>query len=201
MNRARLKHEIRLPPPPPLPRVAPLPSCQVSHRKTEPNLVLRSTSTRSSFLIWSCFYLGDRGLTGLKGTRGVAGIPGENGEPGIPGRVGIKGDKGEAGETTCYVTEKGRRLEKPCLEASVYDDSAGAQNTGDTGGLTYIRWGRTACPVGDAKIIYSGKILLYSGSLEPIKRGKIISSSQLANNAQSCFRSIKILRTRLTVFF
>ncbi|CAH3015203.1 unnamed protein product [Porites evermanni] len=100
---------------------------------------------------------GDRGLTGLKGTRGVAGIPGENGEPGIPGRVGIKGDKGEAGETTCYVTEKGRRLEKPCLEASVYDDSAGTQNTGDTGGLTYIRWGRTACPVGDAKIIYSGQ--------------------------------------------
>ena len=152
---------------------------------------MRSASTRSSFLIWSCFYSGDRGLTGLKGTRGVAGIPGENGEPGIPGRVGIKGDKGEAGETTCYVTEKGRRLEKPCLEASVYDDSAGAQNTGDTGGLTYIRWGRTACPVGDAKIIYSGKILLYSGSLEPIKRGKIISCLQLGNNAQSCFRSIK----------
>ena len=102
--------------------------------------------------------LGERGLPGLKGGRGASGIPGENGEPGIPGRVGIKGDKGEPGETTCYVTERGRRLEKPCFEASLYEEPGRDQLSRDaTGGLTYIRWGRTTCPAGGADIVYSGK--------------------------------------------
>ena len=93
----------------------------------------------------------------MKGSRGASGIPGENGEPGIPGRVGVKGDKGEVGETTCYITERGRRLQKPCPEASLYEEPASEQSGDDTGGLTYIRWGRTTCPVGGAKIVYSGK--------------------------------------------
>ena len=104
-----------------------------------------------------CSCSGDRGLPGMKGSRGAAGIPGENGEPGIPGRVGNKGDKGEAGDTTCYVTERGRRLQKPCLEASLYEESGRDQSNADNGGLTYVRWGRTTCPVGGARIVYSGK--------------------------------------------
>jgi len=100
---------------------------------------------------------GIRGQPGMKGIRGAPGIPGENGEPGIPGRVGIKGDKGEAGETTCYVTERGRRVEKSCFEAASYEEPNRDQSQGDTGGLTYIRWGRTTCPVGDARIVYSGQ--------------------------------------------
>lgn len=104
-----------------------------------------------------CPSSGDRGLSGLKGSRGAAGIPGENGEPGIPGRAGIKGDKGEAGEATCYVTERGRRVEKSCFEAASYQDTDRDQSGEGGGGLTYIRWGRTTCPVGGATIVYSGK--------------------------------------------
>ena len=93
----------------------------------------------------------------MKGARGTSGIPGEHGEPGNPGRMGAKGDKGVAGETTCYVTERGRRLEKPCLEASLFQEPGRAQSGADMGGLTYVRWGRTTCPVGGARIVYSGK--------------------------------------------
>lgn len=100
---------------------------------------------------------GERGGLGLKGARGTSGIPGEHGEPGNPGRMGAKGDKGVAGETTCYVTERGRRLEKPCLEASLFQEPGRAQSGADMGGLTYVRWGRTTCPVGGARIVYSGQ--------------------------------------------
>ena len=103
--------------------------------------------------------LGDRGFGGLKGNRGAAGIPGENGEPGIPGRAGNKGNKGVPGETTCYVTERGRRVEKSCTEAATYEE-LGRDAARDVGvGLTYVRWGRTTCPVGGATIVYSGTIV------------------------------------------
>lgn len=110
-------------------------------------------------LISSC--LGDRGATGLKGARGISGIPGENGEPGIPGQSGMKGQKGENGQTTCYVTERGRRLEKPCSDASL-DQERRDESSGGMGGLTYVRWGRTTCPVGDARIVYSGNKAYYN---------------------------------------
>lgn len=99
---------------------------------------------------------GDHGTTGLKGVRGISGMPGENGEPGIPGQSGMKGQKGENGQTTCYVTERGRRLEKPCSDASS-DQELRDGSSGDMGGLTYVRWGRTTCPVGSARIVYSGQ--------------------------------------------
>ena len=112
-----------------------------------------------TFLLLVVSVLGNRGLGGLKGNRGAFGIPGENGEPGIPGRAGNKGSKGEAGETTCYVTERGRRVEKSCVEAATYEE-LGRDAARDVGvGLTYIRWGRTTCPVGGATIVYSGKII------------------------------------------
>ena len=111
-------------------------------------------------LLISC-RLGDRGATGLKGARGISGIPGENGEPGIPGRSGMKGQKGENGQTTCYVTERGRRLEKPCIDASLYQQPRD-ESSGDMGGLTYIRWGRTTCPTGGARIVYSGNKAYYT---------------------------------------
>lgn len=104
-------------------------------------------------------FLGHRGLVGLKGSRGAAGIPGENGEPGIPGRAGIKGNKGEAGETSCYVTERGRRVEKSCIEAATYEEPGRDVARNEGGGLTYIRWGRTTCPVGGVTIVYSGKMI------------------------------------------
>lgn len=103
--------------------------------------------------------LGDRGSVGLKGSRGAAGIPGENGEPGIPGSSGTKGNKGETGETSCYVTERGRRVEKSCVEAATYEEPGRDLGRDDRVGLTYIRWGRTTCPVGGATIVYSGKMI------------------------------------------
>ena len=105
--------------------------------------------------------LGDYGATGLKGARGISGMPGENGEPGIPGQSGMKGQKGENGQTTCYVTERGRRLEKPCSDASS-DQELRDGSSGDMGGLTYVRWGRTTCPVGSARIVYSGNKACYN---------------------------------------
>ena len=108
------------------------------------------------FLFFFLPLIGDRGLPGLKGGRGAAGIPGENGEPGIPGRAGNKGVKGESGQTTCYVTERGRRVEKSCFEAASYEEIGRDQARDDGGALTYIRWGRTTCPVGGARIVYSG---------------------------------------------
>lgn len=101
--------------------------------------------------------IGARGLPGMKGGRGVPGIPGEDGEPGLPGTVGNKGDKGERGETTCYVTERGRRVEKSCFEAASYEETSRAQSRDAGGALTYVRWGRTTCPVGGATIVYSGQ--------------------------------------------
>lgn len=93
----------------------------------------------------------------MKGGRGVPGIPGEDGEPGLPGTVGSKGNKGERGKTTCYVTERGRRVEKSCFEAASYEEIGRDQSKDAGGALTYVRWGRTTCPVGGATIVYSGK--------------------------------------------
>lgn len=155
---------------------------------------------------------GDRGSSGTKGARGASGIPGENGEPGIPGRVGIKGDKGEPGETTCYVTERGRRLEKPCLEASLYEEPGRDQSSDDMGGLTYIRWGRTTCPVGGARIVYSGQAAgtrhdkpRTGGSPficvpnQPWYFGQVDPSTPLGNVSQTSSEVLALDKTRSTL--
>lgn len=155
---------------------------------------------------------GDRGLGGLKGNRGAAGIPGENGEPGIPGRAGNKGSKGEAGEATCYVKERGRRVEKSCVEAATYEELGRDVARNDGVGLTYTRWGRTTCPVGGATIVYSGQAAgtgqgkdRTGGSPficvpnQPWYFGQVDPSTPLANVSQANLNALKQDQTRSTL--
>ena len=78
---------------------------------------------------------GPTGPTGPKGDPGQAGPPGVKGERGLqgsgpPGPIGPKGDPGIPGPP-------------------------GTSSRNDSGGTTYVRWGRTDCPNG-AQVLYSG---------------------------------------------
>ncbi|EDO38084.1 predicted protein [Nematostella vectensis] len=106
--------------------------------------------------------MGDKGVQGLpgpKGDRGPTGLSGENGEPGARGDTGRKGEKGDKGVATCYVTKRGRRTPKPCYLASYMDDddSSWESDSARATGVVYTRWGRTTCPQGGARSIYSGQ--------------------------------------------
>lgn len=72
-------------------------------------------------------------------------MDGDDGEPGYPGRRGEKGKKGERGEATCYVTEQGRRVPKPCDLAMLDADQSRGKKEQNVA-VSYVRWGRSTCP-------------------------------------------------------
>ena len=78
---------------------------------------------------------GVAGIPGLKGEKGDFGPPGPPGRSGKPGSVGAQGDAGPIGP---------RGSPGPAGPIS--------------GGLTYIRWGRTVCPkTPGTELVYKGR--------------------------------------------
>ena len=75
--------------------------------------------------------LGQKGQQGLQGPRGPAGSDGRQGLSGPPGARGAPGTPGE---------------------------NADCERCGTSGGVAYVRWGRTTCPENeDTRMVYSGR--------------------------------------------
>ena len=66
-------------------------------------------------------------------------LRGRDGRDGLPGRDGVKGEKGDRGEKG----EKGDTGPKGSMGPK-------------SGGVVYIRWGRTTCPNTGAELLYKG---------------------------------------------
>ena len=92
---------------------------------------------------------GPTGPPGEKGGQGEGGTPGEKGDRGITGaqgKLGISSPRGPVGE-------KGDHGD-PGLAGP--QGSQGAQGP-PTGGIVYVRWGRTVCPTGhETELVYNG---------------------------------------------
>ena len=99
---------------------------------------------------------GPQGLTGPIGQPGPPGPPGLDGYPGFPGLIGPPGPVGPAGSLghPGRVGEQGMKGEHGPPGPS-------------SGGVTYVRWGRTTCPnTTGTEVVYRGRMAgsLWSGS-------------------------------------
>ncbi len=82
---------------------------------------------------------GRDGIHGRDGRDGRSGTPGTPGFPGFPGQKGEVGEEGMKGDTGM----KGNK-------------GSPSETTQSTGGVTYIRWGRSACRNGTTRV-YEGR--------------------------------------------
>ena len=84
---------------------------------------------------------GQKGIRGLPGEKGVSGPQGPKGLRGSEGRQGLPGVKGERGSG---------------LRGTKGSQGEPGQPAAVVGGVTYNRWGHTACRSG-VSLVYSGK--------------------------------------------
>ena len=107
---------------------------------------------------------GDQGIKGVKGSKGVVGPigpkgtvgdkgqRGDKGEPGtgLPGPKGEKGSHGPVGDPGM----KGRKGDTGLLGPPGQQGKPGLKS----GGLTFVRWGRTVCPnTTGTELVYNGR--------------------------------------------
>ena len=102
-------------------------------------------------------FTGSRGFKGSKGFRGYRGQSGDPGDPGRMGPPGRRGTKGNPGSAQCYETKQGRRYRVSCSAMSQQPDQADDEEKKPSGAFVFTRWGRTTCPRGGAKLVYSGQ--------------------------------------------
>ena len=103
--------------------------------------------------------IGPQGPIGVRGKKGHPGeFPGEKGDKGVPRVMGYKGEKGRAGEKG-YMGEKGHKGDVGPNglkgEPGNFPGQKGDKGDAGSGGVTYIRWGRTVCPQGTS-LVYTG---------------------------------------------
>ena len=104
---------------------------------------------------------GDQGVQGPKGDPGTQGVQGPKGDPGINGPKGDSGTQGVRGDPGV----QGPNGEQGAQGISGIQGPAGVTGPPGpvTGGVTYIRWGKTSCPsVQGTQLVYNG---ITAGSL------------------------------------
>ena len=103
--------------------------------------------------------IGPQGPIGVRGEKGHPGeFPGKKGDKGVPGVMGYKGEKGRVGEKG-NMGEKGHKGDVGPSglkgEPGDFPGQKGDKGDAGSGGVTYIRWGRTVCPQGTS-LVYTG---------------------------------------------
>ena len=89
---------------------------------------------------------GDKGVPGVRGYKGEKGRAGQKGNMGVKGHKGDVGPSGPKGDPGKIPGEKGDRG---------FSGQKGSKGDAGSGGVTYIRWGRTVCPQG-ISLVYTG---------------------------------------------
>ena len=92
---------------------------------------------------------GQVGPTGQRGENGIPGLPGRFGDTGPPGDSGPRGRQGPSGAIG-PIGERGFRGEPGPLGRPGRPGPV-------SGGVSYIRWGRTNCSIG-AQLVYYGRM-------------------------------------------
>ena len=105
---------------------------------------------------------GQPGPTGARGTPGSKGEPGQTGQPGFPGIQGEPGPVGPAGPAgRDGLDGPPGKSGRPGIEGA--DGAIGTKGEQGppgpmSGGVTYVRWGRTTCPnVTGTELVYRGR--------------------------------------------